>query len=66
MYLSIPALSTEANCISYVLLFLTQHVLQASLLLILKFIYLFLKVLVPHLDVSNVHLGYASELQVYN
>lgn len=30
------------------------------------FFFLFLKMLVPYTDFSNVHLGYASELQVFN
>ena len=60
-------LSIDASYISYALLFLTQHALQASLLLILKiFFFFFLKMLVPYPDFYNVHLGYASKLQVCN
>lgn len=64
--LSITVLSTEASYIYHIILLLTKCVLQASLLLIVKIFFLFLKMLVPYTDFSNVHLGYASELQVFN
>lgn len=56
--------STNAFSIKTIHIFSSAYILQVSLLLLFTDSSLFLKVLVPYPDLSDVHSGYASKLQV--